>query len=813
MDESLSPPEQQLLAEIDAIMHTDLERGRKLCVGLIEASRLMRSPLAHVQAAERYGLIMDHQGHAAEARNVLFEALQVAQAQHLFANEACLLEQIARSYYTNAEYRPAIQYWARCVEICETTGGSDRVWMLAKVGLGQIYDALGDYASAATLHRAALGRIHLDYDPWLDAKIKINLGVNLMRYGDAGEAREVFEDALALCNEGKFWDYAAESHLRLGEMFLRQDRLDQAELHLFAGLATARMVDYRWGEANLLLAIAEVKARHGKLEEALETLMEGVKISEEFNFIHILERQHLAIARYAEQLGGYSTALNALKAGFTLAERIQAAAAPERQRELEDKAGLRPSPARLLVELSNHPALDSGKQEEAFAILCRQASAIMGVARVQILLLQEDGLSLKSPSIFIAALDRLERGQEWGQQAWPQLASWLSEPESIIAHDCIHHPLTWGLAAEYLQPLAISSLLAFPVRVPGRLIGLFWMEHVGAQRNWTPDELLHGSQLADMCSRALANSERKRFQREIHQLNARLMESNEALEGRVKERTRELEHANEELHHAMAKLVQSEKLASLGSLVAGIAHELNTPLGGALTIASTLMDEAQQFEDGMREGRMKRAEAERFVALCRDGTAIMQRNINRASDLVARFRQVAVDTTSEQRQSFDLREVLGDVLATYAGVLQQAGHTLECDLAGALLLDSYPGPIEQVISQLLGNSLLHGLAGRSGGVITVAARELDAERIELVYEDNGAGIPESLHRRVFDPFFTTRMGQGGSGLGLYLVYNLITGVLGGEVLLSSEVGHFTRFTMMLPRHAPQGGVTAPAALS
>lgn len=798
----LAAAEHQALAAIDAVMHSDPEQGRQRCVRLIEESRLMRSPLAHVLAAERYGLIMDHQGRAADARNVLFEALQVAQAQHLFANEACLLEQVARGYYSAAEYRPAIQYWARTIEICETMGGIDRIWMLAKVGLGQVYDALGDFASAVTLHRAALERIALAYDPWLEAKIKINLGVNLSHVGQVAQAKQVFEEALVLCNSGHFWDYASESHFRLGELALHEGQLDQAEVHLFAGLATARMVDYRWGETNILLAIAEVHARRGELDKALATLMEGVEISSRYHFIHVLERQHLAIARYAEQMGGYSMALSALKEGFSLAERIRAASAPERQRELEDKAGLRPSPGRLLVELSNHPAIDGGRISEAFAEICRQACTIMAIGRAQVLLFDPDVRQLGSACLYVAALGGYVTGPEWTTAEWPQLADWLRDPDTIIAHDGAHHPLTWGLAEHYLLPQAISSLLAFPVRVPGRVAGLFWLEHVGEQRNWTPDELVHGSQLADMTSRALASNERKQFQSEIHQLNARLMEVNEVLEQRVQERTRALEFANEELHHAMDKLVQSEKLASLGSLVAGIAHELNTPLGGSLTVASTLMDEAKAFEQAMHAGRMKRAEAERFVALCRDGTTIMQRNVQRAAELIARFRQVAVDTASERRQHFALRQVLGDVLASSGSALRQAGHTVDCHITGDIEFDSYPGSLEQVLAQLLHNSLLHGLAGRQNGVISIRACPLTGGVAELRYEDNGNGIPAGLQKRVFDPFFTTRMGQGGSGLGLYLVYNLVTGVLGGELRLESEPGQYTRLIMLLPLSVP-----------
>ncbi|WP_051304735.1 ATP-binding protein [Chitinilyticum litopenaei] len=805
---ALTSAEQQALAEIDAILHSDLERARQACVRLIEASRLQRSPLAHVLAAERYGLIMDHQGHAPAARDVLFEALQVAQAEHLFVKEAGLLEQIARGYYTSGEYRPAIQFWARAVELCEASADADRVWMLAKVGLGQVYDALGDHASAVALHRAALGRIGLAPDAWLEAKIRINLGVNLIHLGDLAEAGVEFEQALQLCNQGHFWDYAAEAHQRLGELAMQAGQPDQAEVHLYAGLATARMVAYRWGEANLLSDIAELQAQAGHLPQALATVLEGAQISEAFGFIHILERQHLAAARYAELLGGYSVALAQLKAGFQLAERIQAAAAPERQRELEDKAGLRPSPGRLLVELSNHPVIDRGNLARAFSEICRQSCAILAVARAQILLIDDSVSAVSTACLYLALEGRTGDGQMWSGKEWPQLADWLAEPEAIIAHDSAHHPLTWSLHARYLQAAGVSSLLAYPIRVPGRLAGLLWLEHVGTQRNWTPDELVHGSQLADIAARALATRERKVFQNEIHQLNVRLMEANQALEERVQSRTRELEQANADLRHAMQKLVQAEKLASLGSLVAGIAHELNTPLGGLLTMASTLQDESGAFMAAIQEGRARRTEAERFAALCRDGSALIRGNVERAAGLIARFRQVAVDTTSERRRAFDLAQLVEDVLATMGVALAHAGCRLERQIPPGLQFDSYPGPLEQVLTHLLSNTLQHGFAGRTEGQILISARPLPDERVELMYLDNGNGIPVHLQKRAFDPFFTTRMGQGGSGLGLYLVYNFVTGALGGDVRLESVPGQFTRFTLSLPRVAP-GGTAAP----
>lgn len=302
------------------------------------------------------------------------------------------------------------------------------------------------------------------------------------------------------------------------------------------------------------------------------------------------------------------------------------------------------------------------------------------------------------------------------------------------------------------------------------------------------------------------------------------------LEDRVRERTRELEAALREnekitrdlqrekeaqrvlirrLEQAMNQLVQTEKLASLGSLVAGVAHELNTPLGNSLTVASTLREQVQEFGHQVETGNdaLRRKALLDFIAHCRDAAALVEKNSRRAADLIGNFKQVAVDQTSMRRRSFDLRQALDEVLSTLQPKLKHTRHRLDVAVERGVVLDSFPGPLEQIVTNLVTNSLLHGFEGIEAGLIRIEGAPTGDERVALSYADNGVGIPEILGKRVFDPFFTTKLGGGGSGLGLYIVFNLVTAVLGGTITLSSSPGQGARFDMLLPRVAPQTATT------
>lgn len=295
------------------------------------------------------------------------------------------------------------------------------------------------------------------------------------------------------------------------------------------------------------------------------------------------------------------------------------------------------------------------------------------------------------------------------------------------------------------------------------------------------------------------------------QVEDELREARDRLEENVAERTAELQTANEELTHAMAQLVQSEKLASLGSLVAGIAHELNTPLGNAVTVASTLAQKVLEFDDVLSAGQLRKSELMNFVQSCGEAAALIERNAQRAAELISNFKQVAVDTASTRRRSFNLRRTVEEVLSTLRPQLKHTPHQIILDMPDTLNLESYPGPLEQILTNLVTNSVAHAFTHTAAGEIRISAQPGAQGLIELVFEDNGSGIPPSLRKRVFDPFFTTRLGQGGSGLGLYIVYSLVHGVLGGRLTLATAASGGARFEIELPCVAPHPHSTEASA--
>ncbi len=257
------------------------------------------------------------------------------------------------------------------------------------------------------------------------------------------------------------------------------------------------------------------------------------------------------------------------------------------------------------------------------------------------------------------------------------------------------------------------------------------------------------------------------------------------------------------LKQAQTNLITSEKMASLGSLVAGIAHELNTPIGNSLLTATALADLVTEFEKQYAQGGIKRSSLEALMADTRLACGIMANSLRRAADLITSFKQVAVDQTSDQRRRFELAEVVHDTLTTFQAQLRRANCEARLDCPAKLVLDSYPGSVGQILSNLINNALLHAFEGREHAAISITACELADEQVLLVFADDGVGMPPKILHQVFDPFFTTKMGQGGSGLGMNIVYNIVTGMLGGTIEIESSAEHGTRVSIRMPRQAPK----------
>ncbi|CAO3453018.1 hypothetical protein [Azospirillum argentinense] len=277
--------------------------------------------------------------------------------------------------------------------------------------------------------------------------------------------------------------------------------------------------------------------------------------------------------------------------------------------------------------------------------------------------------------------------------------------------------------------------------------------------------------------------------------------------------TEATERALHDLRQTQSSLVQAEKLASLGALVAGVAHEISTPVGIGVTAASHLSEQARQFKAGVADGHLRRRDLDEFVNRVDEGASIILGNLERACTLVQSVKQVAVDQTSEARRTFELRGYLDSVLNSLAPRLKGTGHRVTLDCPDGLVMDSYPGALSQVVSNLVINALLHAFQPDMAGTIAIAVRadpspSAGAAGVVLDIIDDGRGVPPDQIERIFEPFFTTRRAEGGSGLGLHIVHNIVTGILGGRIAVASPPGGGCRFTIHLPLTASP---TAPPA--
>ncbi len=254
----------------------------------------------------------------------------------------------------------------------------------------------------------------------------------------------------------------------------------------------------------------------------------------------------------------------------------------------------------------------------------------------------------------------------------------------------------------------------------------------------------------------------------------------------------------------MRELMQrSERLAGLGRLVAGVAHELNTPIGVALTASTHLTHGLRQLQTITLGQTLSRQKLQDLIAQEVKATGLIERSLLRAIDLISNFKQVAVDQASEVRRTFDLGQVLHEVAETLRVLLRPEGHELVLEGPVGLQMDSFPGGLGQVISNLVTNAMAHAYGKGESGHLRLVYEALGSDRVRLQFSDDGVGIPAEHLGHIFDPFFTTKLGQGGSGLGLHIVHTLVTDLLGGSISVSSLPGQGAHFQIVLPKVAPQ----------
>ncbi len=281
----------------------------------------------------------------------------------------------------------------------------------------------------------------------------------------------------------------------------------------------------------------------------------------------------------------------------------------------------------------------------------------------------------------------------------------------------------------------------------------------------------------------------------VQQAEQEIRQLNQGLEQKINERTLALKSSNQDLlntletlHQYQNQIVETEKMASLGQMVAGVAHEVNTPIGLGVTASTLMQDKLADIQKAFDDKKLTSSQLAKFLSESKENLGIIYRNLERAASLIRSFKQVAVDQSNENRRQFNMLQLMNEVLLSLRPNLKKTQHQVLLECEPSLEIDSKPGPINQILINLIMNSLIHAFENKEHGVIKVVVTVANS-RCYIHYSDNGAGVPEHIKKRIFDPFVTTKRGEGGSGLGMHLVYNLVTQALNGKITLESTLGH------------------------
>jgi histidine kinase len=410
-------------------------------------------------------------------------------------------------------------------------------------------------------------------------------------------------------------------------------------------------------------------------------------------------------------------------------------------------------------------------------------------AQKGVLLLQQDGVLMVQAQ---AQEDLIEVQQKIPAELCPDISLAIvyyvkRTRQKIVLSDAGNDSQFNG--EPYIATNRPKSVLCIPLQKQSELIGILYLENNLAVDAFTPG---HTGLLEILSTQIAISLENAGLYTELeHKIDLRTQA--------LSQKNGELSETLNSLKQTQKQLVESEKLASLGQLVAGIAHEINTPVGVAVTGASTLAEETARIEEQYRSGTMKRTDLEHYVQTAAAVSRLLLSNMERAATLIQSFKEVAIDQTSQERRVFRLKEYIQEVLLNLNPMLRKTEHRVEVFCAEVITLDTYPGALSQILTNFVMNALLHAFDDGESGTISIVVDEPNPASIELRFSDDGRGIPEEYLPKIFDPFFTTMRGRGGSGLGLNIIHNLVTGSLQGRVSVESRRPGGTTFILWFPR--------------
>lgn len=424
-----------------------------------------------------------------------------------------------------------------------------------------------------------------------------------------------------------------------------------------------------------------------------------------------------------------------------------------------------------------------------------------------VLLLDDDGVHIRKgagpslPESYMTVLDGFEIGPAVGS-----CGTAMYRKEMVIVSDIMTDPL-WAPYKQLVTEHGLRACWSSPIYLnKDKVLGTFAM-YYREVRSPGPADMTLIAVATHLAGIAIERTRREQ-ELEIHRHHLTELVTERTAELSIAKERAEvsnmaLSKANHELASALhnlsitqEELVRRDKLAALAALVAGVAHELNTPIGNGLMVASTLSELTREFAHAYEQG-MKRSSLEHYLAEAIQASDILQRNLQRAADLVSSFKQVSIDESNYMRSTFVLADFVADIVSTMTPLLEKNAVQLVQNLPAELTIESYSGPLAQVLINLINNCLIHAFEGCDHRAIEIAA-SVHPKWIKLSIKDNGVGIPEGDLKHIYDPFFTTKLGAGSSGLGLHITHNIVTSLLDGKIDAESAAGMGTCFTISLP---------------
>ena len=368
--------------------------------------------------------------------------------------------------------------------------------------------------------------------------------------------------------------------------------------------------------------------------------------------------------------------------------------------------------------------------------------------------------------------------------------TYLKKHKVLDAHDVYTDKRTTEYNYDDMKKVGVKSMLDVSINFHDKMYGIISFDTLKKKKIWTQDEISFVSRASDQISNLLLINEWKKIKEEITELNNNL-------ELTVETRTKELKKNIKNLKLAQNQLVENEKMASLGGLVAGVAHEINTPVGISLTGITHFQHITTELKKLYEDNNLSQEEFEEYIKTSYEIADSVYKSLTRAAEQIKSFKQVAVDQSNEHIRNFNIKEYLEEVLLSLRNCLKKTEHNIYIHCDKDLNINSDPGSFSQIITNFIMNSIIHGFKDIKKGNIDIYAKKVD-KNIKIIYKDDGIGINKINLKKIFDPFFTTSRENGGSGLGLNIVYNIVTNGLKGEIKATSEINKGVKFIITFP---------------